>query len=92
MGHQVPTRCKILPFYLDPLVFKLELDVQRITVSLLVLSLRNLDKNHLQKVIEEKQLDKCAADHLVVIIEDQTSGLAHNENVINAHGIQICKM
>ena len=47
--------------YLDPLVFKLELDVQRITVSLLVLSLRNLDKNHLQKVNKEKQLDLSSA-------------------------------
>ena len=92
MGRQVPTRCQILPFHLDPLVFKLELDVQRITVSLLVLSLRNLDKNHLQKVNKEKRFHRCAADHLVVIVEDQTSGLAHNENVINAHGIQICKM
>ena len=47
--------------YLDPLVFKLELDVQRITVGLLVLSLRNLVKNHLKKVNKEKQLDLSSA-------------------------------
>ena len=43
--------------YLDPLVFKLELDVQRITVGLLVLSLWNLDKSHI-KVNNKKQLFK----------------------------------
>merc|ERR1719432_310887 len=52
---------------LNALVLKFELDVERVAVGLLMLSLRPL----------------------VVIIEYQPSRLAHNENVINAHGIQI---